>query len=356
MGSQEMPAESWLEEGMDYYSKGKYREAADCFIQIAGQNFTPEQQRGLGEKYYAVGRDAENKYEQDERENLGVIAAKRAEADEYYKKAEYWYRAAADQGYAPAMISLGVMYEGYYRRNSAPAMAHTAEYWYRAAANQGDKGAMYYLDALRLQIEEDDIYKEQQFFEAESFARGCADKCVGDRFDFGTYPQGENGEYKSITWLVLKRAKTYLLVMSEQCLDCQPYHKDNKSIAWADCTLRRWLNAEFRNKAFNEFERKLVLDIPVFNDGGENTEDSVFLLSLQEVNDLVGPEVRRARATDYAAAKGVQRCDDNRCCWWLRSSDGDKADIVDFDGNNDTCPVNGPDTAVRPVLRININS
>ncbi len=52
-------------------------------------------------------------------------------------------------------------------------------------------------------------------------------KQVGDRFEFGRYPQGPNGEIKPIVWRVLHRDSKSLLVISERALDAKPYNKKN---------------------------------------------------------------------------------------------------------------------------------
>ena len=92
----------------------------------------------------------------------------------------------------------------------------------------------------------------------ESECCRTVDKQVSDRFEFGRYPQGANGEVEPITWRVLQRNSDSLLVIAEQGLDAKPYNEEFCDITWADCTLRRWLNGEFFNKAFNEQEQSLI--------------------------------------------------------------------------------------------------
>ncbi|MBQ7528919.1 hypothetical protein IJT10_03330 [bacterium] len=108
-------------------------------------------------------------------------------------------------------------------------------------------------------------------------------KKVGDSLEFGRYPQGSNGEIKSITWRVLRRYTDSLLIMSEKGLDAKPFNKKKKSITWLDCTLRSWLNNEFYKKSFNEQERSLIKKTVLTNNAGPSTKDYVFLLSSDEV-------------------------------------------------------------------------
>ncbi len=147
-----------------------------------------------------------------------------------------------------------------------------------------------------------------------------ADKLVGERFEFGRYPQGANGEIMPITWRVLRREKDHLLVIAEQCLDFKSYHTEQCPIVWADCALRRWLNSEFYDQAFNEQERGCFLQTCIVNDTGPNTDDCIFLLSVDEAESSFANDIeRRAKLTGYAAEKGVFNDGDGDCFWWLRS-------------------------------------
>ncbi|MBQ7529976.1 serine/threonine protein kinase, partial [bacterium] len=92
-----------------------------------------------------------------------------------------------------------------------------------------------------------------------SSSLSTASKRVGDRFEFGRYPQGPNGEVRPITWRVLRRDSDGLLVIAEMGLDAKPYNEEEVGvITWSDCTLRRWLNSEFYEKAFNQQEQFLI--------------------------------------------------------------------------------------------------
>ncbi len=183
------------------------------------------------------------------------------------------------------------------------------------------------------------------------------DKQVGECFDFGRYPQGANGEVKPITWRVLQRVADHLLVITEQILDCRPYHEERCDITWEACTLRRWLNSEFYNKAFNAQEHKCILKTEIVNDEGPNTEDYLFLLSVDEAKTLFANDIERnAKPTEYAIKRGVFFTDDSCSYWWLRSRGviADGAPFVSIDGivRDDGLLVDSCSIAVRPVFRI----
>ncbi|MDO5295780.1 MAG: DUF6273 domain-containing protein [bacterium] len=207
-----------------------------------------------------------------------------------------------------------------------------------------------------------------------------ADKRVGEHFEFGRYPQGADGEIKPIlwrvlqrvihpvswrtTWRMLKREKEYLLILAEQGLDSKPYHEKFCGITWAECSLRRWLNAAFYNRAFNDQERALILQTYVINNAGPDTADHVFLLSINDAKRLFADDAaRQAVPTDFALEKGARTSADFNignigcCCWWWLRSRGiydDLAADVGTDGGvyEAGSDVNDDFGCVRPALRI----
>ena len=62
-----------------------------------------------------------------------------------YEEAAYWFRKAADQGYAAAQVTLGSMYE---EGQGVAKDYKKAVYWYRKAANQGDEDAKTFLGVM----------------------------------------------------------------------------------------------------------------------------------------------------------------------------------------------------------------
>ena len=166
--------------------------------------------------------------------------------------------------------------------------------------------------------------------EIGSYEVDYANAQVGDRFSFGRYPQGPNGEVEPITWRVLGRDSDSLLVISEKGLDTKPYNEKFCDVTWADCTLRQWLNKEFLERAFSKREQSLIIASRLTNDVGPDTEDRLFLLSVDEVKSLFADILdRKANPTEYAvkdyAWRGYSKsyshygARDNAVWWWLRS-------------------------------------
>ena len=195
---------------------------------------------------------------------------------------------------------------------------------------------------------------------------------VGNIVEFGVYEQDGsswNGP-EPIRWRVLEVEGEKALVISEYALEVKPYHdKYEREMSWEKCSLRKWLNEDFLEKAFTEEEQSVIALSLLSNDdnlthgtdGGNNTEDWIFLLSLAEVDQYFGDkDSNQASATRYAAEHGafVQESN-NRCIWWLRSPGiiGSYAACISCTGSVDTIGYYILDSSetVRPAMRINIS-
>ena len=162
---------------------------------------------------------------------------------------------------------------------------------------------------------------------------------------FGTYPQTANGTDKTpIEWMVLKRDGNKALLISRYGLTVKPYHKSDVSTTWEKCSLRTWLNETFMKSAFTIEEQKGIALTNVDNsgsqsygewdtDGGNNTQDKIFLLSYAEAKKYFNVKyndrnnvIARVDPTAYAIAQGANTHSGYTTAsekaagfWWLRS-------------------------------------
>ena len=208
---------------------------------------------------------------------------------------------------------------------------------------------------------------------------------VGEIVKFGRYEQDDNLEngQESIEWIVLDVQDGKALLLSRYGLDAKPYNTELADVTWETCTLRTWLNGDFLNAAFAEKEQAAILLTDVDNsreqgssewdtDGGNDTEDKIFLLSNAEANRHLGViwgnnENTQARVspTAYAVRNGVRT--DSNCktaegdaagWWWLRSPGfiQNFAAFVSCDGSLNFDCVHYDYGCVRPVLWVSLES
>jgi len=203
---------------------------------------------------------------------------------------------------------------------------------------------------------------------------------VGDTVRFGSYEQDNNlsNGAEAIEWLVLDKQDGKLLLLSKDALDCKMYNERSERVTWETCTLRNWLNGTFYNTAFSTAERGRIAttkvkngDNPYYNtEGGNDTEDKVFLLSIGEVlnyfdsDPAVEDPARRAKVTAYAEAQGGWVSSDSGYAgngwWWLRSP-GDNVYNAANVGNGGYLDLEGfivisVNGGVRPAFWLNLES
>ena len=201
---------------------------------------------------------------------------------------------------------------------------------------------------------------------------------VGDTYTFGAYEQDNstsNGK-EAIEWTVLDKDGMSLLLISKQALDCQQYNTSYTDVTWESCSLRKWMNGTFLNKAFNAEEQAQIQNTTVSADKnpeyntnpGNATTDKVFLLSINEVEKYFNSdEARKCAPTAYAKAQGAYTSDSYKtasgaatCWWWLRSPGTNQSRAAGVNGfgsvRYDGYDVRSGDFAVRPALWINLDS
>lgn len=218
-----------------------------------------------------------------------------------------------------------------------------------------------------------------------------------DNLYFGTYQQSSdgNGGYNidPIKWRVLENAEGQLFLISDQNLDVFQYHTDWEEITWERSTMRSWLNGygasennggdsgtdytsdNFIGAAFSEKEQKAIAETTVVNDdnpnhntdGGNNTTDKIFLLSIAEASNssyFADDASRISTNTAYVADGGKIGGDMYSAgkgdWWWLRSPGigAYYAAGVAGNGDVDNAGVYGDeeDREVRPAFHLDLNS
>lgn len=204
---------------------------------------------------------------------------------------------------------------------------------------------------------------------------------AGDILEFGNYEQDNdltNGK-EPIAWRVLAVENGKAFLLAEKILDVKPYNVEEEEVTWETCTLRAWLNNEFLNDAFNAGEKAKIHTTRVVNednleygtDGGNDTDDKVFLLSYSEgMNPAYGfssshsdlDTARQAQGTDFSKSNGLWVNEDSsylgNSFWWLRTPghNQDYARYVYIDGNvyYYSTYVSYTRIGVRPALWINL--
>ncbi|MBR6366489.1 MAG: S8 family serine peptidase, partial [Lachnospiraceae bacterium] len=140
---------------------------------------------------------------------------------------------------------------------------------------------------------------------------------------FGHYEQDNNtGNGKEpIEWEILDENANGKLLISRYVLDAVPFNNEHAEVTWETSSLREWLNNDFLNEAFSKAEQTLIPKVHLKNSGvempgGNDTEDQIFCLSLEEVAKYYEVELDKyaffgfckeliTLPTEYAKANGL---------------------------------------------------
>ena len=200
---------------------------------------------------------------------------------------------------------------------------------------------------------------------------------IGAVVEFGAYEQDNNTSNgkETIEWVVLDVKNNHSLLLSRYGLDSKPYNNIYKEVTWENSYIRDWLNDEFLNDAFSVDEQKLIRSSMIVNtgnkntDGGGDTNDKIFLLSVLEVNKYFNNDTdRKCTTTSYAHnSRGATWSWDSTLngqptvWWWLRTpgnSNYTAAYISPLGGINlngyAVDENSGTHISVRPALWINL--
>ena len=170
---------------------------------------------------------------------------------------------------------------------------------------------------------------------------------TGYSFRMGRYEQDNepNNGQEMIEWRVLAVQNDKALVISKYALDAVSYHTTLSGVTWENSYMRKWLNDSFYNIAFTANEKNQILLSSVSNPdnpsyrtrGGNQTQDRLFLLSIDEANRYFSSNsARKGYPTPYAASYGISVSEEegSTSWWWLRSPGEEDvmAAYVDVDG------------------------
>ena len=151
---------------------------------------------------------------------------------------------------------------------------------------------------------------------------------IGDIISFGEY-----------NWRVLNIQDDRALLLSEHVIERRSYHDYwGEAVSWEMSSIRHYLNNQFLN-SFNAVDRAKILESRIINNdnpwwfgisGGNDTNDSIFLLSIEEVLRYFGDSgqlwnqyhldnERWGVSDQYNTARKALDIYGDASWWWLRS-------------------------------------
>jgi len=138
-------------------------------------------------------------------------------------------------------------------------------------------------------------------------------------------------KFGGFNWRILSLSSGNALLITEDALEFRVPH-DTFNVVWEQCNLRKYLNSDFYN-SFSRGEQSCILSARIKNtdnaqygtSGGVDTDDKIFLLSIDEANKFFknnSDRVANSEKHHWAS------------WWWLRSpgKTSYSAAVVDSEG------------------------
>ena len=211
-----------------------------------------------------------------------------------------------------------------------------------------------------------------------------------DMVKFGKYPKNDinGGKREDLDWIVLTKDNESVTLLCKYVIDNKLYNDLRGNTTWEECSLRTWLNNDFYNVAFSDSDKSYILQTDVINEsnpshdtqGGNNTKDKVYLLSVSEVINFFGKgdssDSGRNLKAATIATKYAQNCEvggkvlrkvtghgkyAGNTEWLLRTPGVSQSSICSVDGGGSVNDwgfsiqkSNGDAFGIRPVIRVKI--
>ena len=189
----------------------------------------------------------------------------------------------------------------------------------------------------------------------------------GNTLLFGRYEQdgNRNNGKEPIEWLILSVDDGQALVTSLKMLEVKQYHKEQAEVTWEDSSLREWLNEDFYKNAFTEEEQDQILSVTIHTpdnpkfgtSGGNDTQDQIFLLSIDEAESLFSTGKSRAGEMTVWTKNNSDKVKASES-WWLRSSGEDPRYAAYVYKSGEAAPAGNQVSVyakVRPAFFLNIS-
>lgn len=159
-------------------------------------------------------------------------------------------------------------------------------------------------------------------------------------------------------WFILDSQDDKALIITKDVIERRTFDGNDFKASWETSSLRQYLNDDFIDSSFSEEEKERIIEVLNINpdnhwygtDGGRDTYDKVFLLSLDEVIACFGdsgllydpPPAGRGAASGPGSGKltdlynGQRKASDglgNGSWWWLRSPGFGYTAFIGVDGS-----------------------
>jgi tetratricopeptide (TPR) repeat protein len=203
-----------------------------------------------------------------------------------------------------------------------------------------------------IDLKEKGNYKDaaKAFAASENYKNSDEEKVKMEQFEIIESEPGDKVKIGEYDWTILKIEKNQALLVKKTALPETEYNENIGNITWEESTIRQWLNKNFMEETFSEAEKNNIILSNVVNednavygtDGGNDTQDQLFLLSIDEVKEYT------TLFPTYTSNSWLRSPGANPSCVAFLSVNGA---VMDYG-----YPANSDEITVRPAMFFSIES
>ncbi|SET56908.1 DUF6273 domain-containing protein [[Clostridium] polysaccharolyticum] len=158
---------------------------------------------------------------------------------------------------------------------------------YKDSASRLEECKYYY--GLKLKNNQDYSHARQAFAQAHSYQDSDVQEAAVEQLIVQNSNVGKQVIIGGHSWTILDKKENAALLIKNRAIDDITYHNTLENVTWENSDVREFLNGKFMD-TFSEEEKNNILmsDVKMDDnemyqvDGGNDTKDQVFLLSLDE--------------------------------------------------------------------------
>lgn len=153
-----------------------------------------------------------------------------------------------------------------------------------------------YYYGMKLKEEKEYPQARQAFAAAHSYSDSDVQEVAMEKLIIDTKEAGNSVVIGGVSWIILEKKEDAALLIKSNNFSDITYHNTLEDVTWESSSIRQWLNTDFIAKTFSDEEKRNIVltdvvmeDNEMYNvDGGNDTQDYVFLLSSSEAEQYAG--------------------------------------------------------------------
>ncbi|MBR5973573.1 MAG: hypothetical protein IK020_00145 [Clostridiales bacterium] len=162
--------------------------------------------------------------------------------------------------------------------------------------------------------------------------------CACKRKDTGYFVTFGNYGGRPFRWIIIDQDDDTYYLVSQYILDMRAYDENGQTADWESSSIRKWLNEDFYEQAFNQDEKARIVATVSGNRRPRMTEvleeekkDQVFLLSSSAAQNYFMTDAAR-RGKPENDERGGNASSQETLKWWLIGPDDGGSSLVDEEG------------------------